>query len=89
MNLKNKSFLKLLDFTPEEIEYLLDLSAELKDKKKVAEAVGVGAIVFWTLSGSRIKDTNFSWETALSFEGNAGPYVQYTYARASSVLRKL
>ncbi len=64
-------------------------NALLKDKRKVAEAVGVGAIVFWTLSGSRIKDTNFSWETALSFEGNAGPYVQYTYARASSVLRKL
>lgn len=64
-------------------------NSELKDKKKVAEAVGVGAIVFWTLSGSRIKDTSFSWETALSFEGNAGPYVQYTYARASSVLRKL
>lgn len=64
-------------------------NANLADKRKVAEAVGVGAIVFWTLSGSRIKDTNFSWETALSFEGNAGPYVQYTYARASSVLRKL
>lgn len=64
-------------------------NSSLNDKKKVAEAVGVGAIVFWTLSGSRIKDTSFSWETALSFEGNAGPYVQYTYARASSVLRKL
>ena len=41
-----------------------------------------------TLFNSRIKDVDFSWDTALSFEGNTGPYVQYTYARASSVLRK-
>lgn len=47
-----------------------------------------GAVIFNALSGSRIKDTNFTWEGALSFDGNTGPYVQYTYARASSVLRK-
>lgn len=63
-------------------------NAELKDKRKTAEAVGVGAIVFNALSNSRIKDTNFVWEDALSFDGNTGPYVQYTYARTSSVLRK-
>ncbi len=80
----------LFDDAIEKAEKIInEKNSELKDKKKVAEAVGVGAIVFWTLSGSRIKDTSFSWETALSFEGNAGPYVQYTYARASSVLRKL
>ena len=45
-------------------------------------------MIFNALSGSRIKDTNFTWEGALSFDGNTGPYVQYTYARASSVLRK-
>ncbi|MDD4165234.1 MAG: arginine--tRNA ligase [Eubacteriales bacterium] len=63
-------------------------NAELKDKKSVARAVGVGAIIFNALANSRIKDTNFVWEEALSFEGNTGPYVQYTYARSSSVLRK-
>lgn len=79
----------LFDDAIEKAEKIIEeKNASLADKRKVAEAVGVGAIVFWTLSGSRIKDTNFSWESALSFEGNAGPYVQYTYARASSVLRK-
>ncbi len=79
----------LFDDAIEKAEKIIEeKNANLKDKRKVAEAVGVGAIVFWTLSGSRIKDTNFSWETALSFEGNAGPYVQYTFARASSILRK-
>ncbi len=63
-------------------------NANLKDKRKVAEAVGVGAIVFNALSNGRIKDTNFVWEEALSFDGNTGPYVQYTYARCASVLRK-
>ncbi len=79
----------LFDDAIEKAEKIIDeKNSGLKDKRKVAEAVGVGAIVFWALSGSRIKDTDFSWETALSFEGNAGPYVQYTYARASSILRK-
>lgn len=58
------------------------------DKKDIAEAVGLGAVIFGALSNSRIKDTNFTWEGALSFEGNTGPYVQYTYARAASVLRR-
>lgn len=63
-------------------------NSAVADKHKVAEAVGVGAIVFNALSNSRIKDSNFVWEEALSFDGNTGPYVQYTYARAASVLRK-
>lgn len=60
----------------------------LKGRTDVAEAVGVGAIVFYYLSNSRIKDINFSMEEALSFDGNTGPYVQYTYARACSILEK-
>lgn len=63
-------------------------NSNLPDKRKTAEAVGVGAIVFNALKGGRIKDTNFVWEEALSFDGNTGPYVQYTYARTASVLRK-
>ena len=58
------------------------------NKEEISEAVGIGAVVFGALANSRIKDTNFTWEGALSFEGNTGPYVQYTYARAASVLRK-
>ena len=63
-------------------------NADLPDKDKTAEAVGVGAVIFWALSNSRIKDSNFSWEESLSFDGNTGPYVQYTYARSASLLRK-
>lgn len=62
--------------------------ADGEDNKEIAEAVGLGAVIFGALSNSRIKDTNFTWEGALSFEGNTGPYIQYTYARAASVLRR-
>ena len=60
----------------------------LENKDEVAEAVGVGAVVFHYLSNSRIKDISFVIEDALSFEGNTGPYAQYTYARTRSILRR-
>ena len=56
--------------------------------RKIAEEVGVGAVVFYYLSNNRMRDINFVMEEALSFDGNTGPYAQYTYARASSVLEK-
>lgn len=62
---------------------------DLKGRDDIAEAVGVGAIVFYYLTNNRIKDINFNLEDALSFDGNTGPYVQYTYARACSVLEKV
>ncbi|MBR2347470.1 MAG: arginine--tRNA ligase [Clostridia bacterium] len=61
---------------------------DLENKEKISEEVGVGAIVFYYLSNNRIRDINFMMEDALSFEGNTGPYVQYTYARTCSVLAK-
>ena len=61
---------------------------DLENREEVAKAVGVGAVVFNALSNSRIKDSDFVWEDALSFEGNSGPYVQYTYARTASLLKK-
>ncbi len=60
----------------------------LENREEVAEAIGVGAIVFHYLSNTRMKDINFVMEDALSFDGNTGPYVQYTYARACSVLSR-
>lgn len=54
-----------------------------------AEAVGVGAVVFYYLSNTRMKDINFVMDEALNFDGNTGPYVQYTYARACSVLERV
>ena len=62
--------------------------AETADNEATAEAVGVGAIVFYYLSNNRMRDINFLMEDALSFDGNTGPYAQYTYARACSLLEK-
>ncbi len=56
--------------------------------QRIAESVGVGAIVFYYLSNNRMRDINFMMEDALSFDGNTGPYAQYTYARTNSVLEK-
>ncbi len=60
----------------------------LEDKEKVAEQVGIGAVIFNDLSHNRIKDISFDWDAALSFEGDTGPYVQYTHARTASLLKK-
>jgi len=60
----------------------------LENKEEVAKQVGVGAVVFADLSISRIKDYDFSWEEVLNFDGRTGPYLQYSFVRANSVLRK-
>ena len=69
-------------------EIMDEKNPDLENKEKVAEAVGVGAIVFYYLSSNRIRDINFVLEDALSFDGNTGPYVQYTYARTCSLMEK-
>ena len=69
-------------------EIMEEKNPNLENKDKVAEAVGVGAIVFYYLSSNRIRDINFVLEDALSFDGNTGPYVQYTYARTCSLIEK-
>ena len=61
---------------------------DCENKDEIARKVGVGAVIFNQLSAGRIKDINFIWEEALNFDGNTGPYVQYTYVRACSVLEK-
>jgi arginyl-tRNA synthetase len=60
----------------------------LHEKEAVAEKVGVGAIVFGALYNSRVKDVTFSWDRIFAFDGETGPYVQYTYARCASILEK-
>ena len=69
-------------------ETMLAKNPEAKNVDTIAKQVGVGAVVFQELSNSRIKDYTFSWERTLSFEGETGPYVQYTHARCCAVLRK-
>lgn len=65
-----------------------DKNPDLLDKKKIAESVGIGAIIFADLKSKRIKDVNFDWDDILNFDGETGPYVQYTHARLCSVIRK-
>lgn len=60
----------------------------LENKDEVAEQVGIGAVIFNDLYNSRIKDVVFSWDKMLNFDGETGPYVQYTHARACSVIKK-
>ncbi len=59
-----------------------------EEKAATAEAVGVGAIIFYYLSSNRIRDINFNMDDALNFEGNTGPYAMYTYARTCSIRNK-
>jgi arginyl-tRNA synthetase len=58
----------------------------LERKDEVAEAVGVGAVIFNDLKSNRIRDIVFNWNEALNFNGETGPYLQYTYARIQSLL---
>ncbi len=69
-------------------EIMNEKNPELENLEEVAKQVGVGAVVFHDLFNNRIKDVTFSWDNVLNFDGETGPYVQYTFARASSVLRK-
>ncbi len=71
------------------LEIIEDKNPDLKDKKEVAEKVALSSIIFNDLKQDRNHDVVFDWEQALSFEGRSGPYLLYTYARASSVLRKI
>lgn len=70
-------------------EIIAEKNPELKDKQEVAKKVGIGAIIFNTLSTANVKDQVFDWNTALNFQGETGPYIQYTYVRTKSVLEKV
>lgn len=70
------------------LQIIREKSPNLENKEDAARQVGVGAVVYSTLQNSRIKDIDFWWDRALSFDGETGPYVQYTHARCCSVLRK-
>ena len=76
---------KAIDNTLKIIE---ERNPDLENKNEVAKQVGIGAILFQELFNQRIKDYVFNWDRTLSFEGETGPYVQYTHARANSLLKK-
>jgi arginyl-tRNA synthetase len=68
-------------------DIMREKNAQGIDIGEVSKEVGIGAVIFQELSNNRIKDYVFSWDKILNFDGETGPYVQYTHARASSVLR--
>ena len=63
-------------------------SPQLNNKNEVARQVGIGAVIYADLQNNRIKDIDFWWDRALNFDGETGPYVQYTHARCCSLMRK-
>ncbi len=71
------------------LEIIEERNPDLENKEEIAKQVGIGAVIFQELFNNRIKDYVFSWDRTLSFEGETGPpYVQYTHARANSLLEK-
>ena len=69
-------------------EIITQKNPKLKNKEEVAKKVAVAAMKFADLSQNRVKDFLFDWDKFVSFEGDTGPYLQYTYARAKSIIRK-
>lgn len=69
-------------------EMMAERGSEHPDPAKLAEAVGIGALVFNELKNRRLVDTKFDLDAILSFEGDTGPYIQYAHVRLSSILRK-
>ncbi len=94
MSTRKGNILKLDDVLDEAVKRASAIIAErgakiqTDDPKELAEMMGVGAVVYGVLSQNRRMDMVFDWDKMLSFEGNSAPYLQYTYARARSVLRK-
>ena len=92
MSTREGNIIKLEDLLNEAIsraqEIIEQKNPELENKEEVAKKVGIGAVIFNDMSSSRIKDEVFDWNTILNFQGETGPYVQYTYVRTKSVLEK-
>ncbi len=92
MSTREGNIVKLEELLNEAIarakEIIEEKNPALENKEEVAKKVGVGAVIFNDLSNSRIKDEVFDWNQILNFQGETGPYVQYTYVRTKSVLEK-
>lgn len=93
MSTRLGNVVKIDDLINETIEKAKEIitakNPDLENKDEVAEKVGIAAIIFNTLSTTNTKDQIFDWNTALNFQGETGPYIQYTYVRTKSVLEKV
>lgn len=92
MSTREGNIVKLEELLNESIDRAKEIieqkNPQLENKEEVAKKVGIGAIIFNDLSNSRVKDEVFDWNTILNFQGETGPYIQYTYVRTKSVLEK-
>lgn len=92
LSTRSGNVILLKDLFAAAVDKVKEISREKNENEEnrdgIAEAVGVGAIVFYYLSNNRMRDINLVLEDALSFDGNTGPYAQYTYARTCSILSK-
>ena len=93
MSTRLGNVVKIEDLINETIEKAKEIitakNPDLENKDEVAKEVGIAAIIFNTLSTTNTKDQIFDWNTALNFQGETGPYIQYTYVRTKSVLEKV
>ncbi len=93
MSTREGNFVKIEDLLNETIteaeKIITDKNPNLENKEDVAKKVGIGAVIFNNLATSRVKDEVFDIREMLNFQGETGPYIQYTYVRTKSVLDKL
>ncbi|MBR3002619.1 MAG: arginine--tRNA ligase [Clostridia bacterium] len=93
MSTRKGNFVKIKDLlndTINEAQKIIEAkNPDLEDKQEVAKRVGVGAVIFNNLATNRVKDEIFDINEMLNFQGETGPYIQYTYVRTQSVLRKI
>ncbi|WP_061309630.1 arginine--tRNA ligase [Clostridium botulinum] len=92
LSTRNGDVVFLEDLLNQSVEETLKIINEknpnLKNKEDVAKKLGIGAVVFTYLKNNRERDIVFDWKEILSFDGETGPYVEYSYARGKSILRK-
>ena len=92
MSTREGTVVKLEDLLNESIErakkIIEEKNPDLENKEDVAKKVGVGAVIFNDLANNRVKDEIFDWDTILNFQGETGPYIQYTYVRTKSIIEK-
>lgn len=95
MSTREGNVIKLEELLNEAISKVRDIIEEKnpgfteEEKQDIAKKVGIGAVIFNDLSSARIKDEIFDWDTMLNFSGETGPYIQYTYVRINSILKKV
>ena len=93
MSTREGNIIKLEDLLNEAISRAKNIieekNSDLENKEEIAKRVGIGAVIFNDLANSRIKDEIFDWDTILNFQGETGPYIQYTFVRTKSVIEKV